>query len=174
MKVLYFMVLLFAVSACSSDREEKSSAKEDTASVTKKAATDKHAGHDEHNHSGTHDDHSADKIAEKEEEKANPYDGIIYIETGAVQCQAQGVTHLETAQLLIDNGIEVLESQCADLSGEGVIIQCGLVGPDINVHTVAPENHARALSMGFKSTSSLKQGDDTGYTVKDCDSLKQQ
>ncbi|HED34367.1 MAG TPA: hypothetical protein ENJ08_09165 [Gammaproteobacteria bacterium] len=174
MKVLYFIVLLFAVSACSSDKEEKSTAKENTASAAKTASTDKHDSHDDHSHSGAHDDHSADKTAEKEEEKANPYDGIIYIETGAVQCQAQGVTHLETAQLLSDNGIEVLESQCADLSGEGVVIQCGLVGPDINVHTVAPENHARALAMGFKSTSSLKQDDDAGYTVKDCDSLKQQ
>ncbi len=171
MKVLYFMVLLFAVSACSSDKEEKSSVKENTTSITKATSTDKHGEHDDdHNHSGTHDDHATEKKAEK----ANPYDGIIYIETGSVQCQAQGVTHLETAQLLIDNGIEVIESQCADLSGEGVVIQCGLVGPDINVHTVAPENHARSLAMGFKSTSSLKQGDDIGYTIKDCDSLQQQ
>lgn len=174
MKVLYFMVLLFAVSACSSDREEKSSAKDNTASTTKSASADKHS-HDDHDHGHNHSEaHDDEHSAEKNEEKANPYDGILYIETGAVQCQAQGVTHLETAQLLIDNGIEVLESQCADLSGEGVVIQCALVGPDINVHTVAPENHARALAMGFKSTSSLKQDEDAGYTVKDCDSLKQQ
>jgi len=170
MKTLYLITMLFALSACGSDKDEPA-AKDETPvarSSTKGSSSSTTTSHSS----------AAKKTVDKEQEEADKaaeaYDGIVYIETGAIQCQAQGVTYLETAQLLIDNGIEVLESRCADLSGVSVIAQCGAAGLDINVHVIPPESHARALSLGFKSTADLKRDDDTGYTEKDCKSVKLQ
>ncbi|VAW73933.1 hypothetical protein MNBD_GAMMA10-2807 [hydrothermal vent metagenome] len=172
MKIFYFMVMLFALSACGSDKEEPV-AKDESPVTQKSTATDTTPQEDTAPPPVSSVQKAADEKAEKD--AANTaYDGIVYIETGAVQCQAAGVTHEETAQLLINNDIEVLESKCASLSGVSVIAQCGGPGLDINIHIISPDSHARALSLGFKSTASLKQDDDPGYTEKDCESVNLQ
>ena len=37
---------------------------------------------------------------------------IVYIKDAAIQCEFEGLSEIETAQILIDSGIDVLQSQC--------------------------------------------------------------
>ena len=37
---------------------------------------------------------------------------IVYINDAAIQCEFEGLSEIETAQVLIDSSIDVLKSQC--------------------------------------------------------------
>jgi hypothetical protein len=37
---------------------------------------------------------------------------IVYINDAAIQCEFEGLSEIETAQILIDSSIDVLQSQC--------------------------------------------------------------
>ncbi len=99
---------------------------------------------------------------------ANENYEIIYIDDGAVQCEAKGSSKEETAQKLIDNGINVIDSQCGYLSNLMVATLCGLGDTNINLHTINAENLSDAQALGFESVSTLKRDDDIGYVITDC------
>ena len=93
---------------------------------------------------------------------------IVYINNGAIQCESKGLSETETAQTLINEGIDVLKSQCAHMTGIAVATQCGLGGTNINLHTINTQNLSDAKAVGFLSISDLKNGDDPGYKIIDC------
>ncbi len=93
---------------------------------------------------------------------------IVYINDGAIQCESGGLSEAETAQQLIDNGIDVSSSMCGYLSGVAVAAQCGLGDVNINLHVINIQNIPDALELGFKPVSSLKRDDDSGYVVIQC------
>jgi hypothetical protein len=93
---------------------------------------------------------------------------IIYIDDGAVQCESKGLSKEQTAQKLIDNGIDVIDSQCGYLSNFVVPTLCGLGDTNINLHTINAQNLSDAQALGFESVSTLKRGDDIGYGIAAC------
>jgi len=93
---------------------------------------------------------------------------IVYINDGAIQCESQGMSELETAQTLIDNGIDVLRSQCGFQSDIAVVAVCGAGDVNINLHTINSQNLSDAQALGFESVSTLKNDVDRGYVLIDC------
>mgnify|MGYP001610126743 CR=1 FL=1 len=89
---------------------------------------------------------------------------LVYISNGSIQCEFDGYTPSETAQTLIDNGIDVLESHCGFIAGISVSAQCGLGNVDINLHSINPQNLSDAEELGFKSVSELSEG----YEIIEC------
>ncbi len=99
---------------------------------------------------------------------ANENYEIIYIDDGAVQCESEGLSKEQTAQKLIDNGIDVIDSQCGYLSNLMVATLCGLGDANINLHTINAQDLSDAQALGFESISTLKHDDDIGYVITDC------
>lgn len=95
--------------------------------------------------------------------------GIVYINDGAIQCEFEGLSETETAQILVDAGIDVIESQCGFLTGVSVVDQCGAGDITINLHTIPIQNLPDAQTMGFESIETLNNDADTGYAITDCD-----
>ncbi len=154
MKAIYGLFILFALTACSNDNNESNSTA-DNSGVPENSSPAIDSG------TSANDNSAGDSNVEES-------DSIVYIETGAIQCEADGVSQAETAQLLTVNGINVIDSQCGDLTGVVVAAQCGLPGTDINIHTIPFQNLAGALALGFKSVTALKQDEDAGYMVREC------
>ena len=99
---------------------------------------------------------------------ANENYAIIYINDGAVQCESKGLSKEQTAQKLIDNGIDVVDSQCGYLSNIVVPTLCGLGDANINLHIINAQDLSKAQTLGFESVLTLKRGDDIGYVIEDC------
>ena len=93
---------------------------------------------------------------------------LIYIDDGAVQCVSPGLTEKETAQVLIDRGIDVINSKCGYLSDLAVAALCGLGDTNINLHEITSQNLQDAQALGFESVSTLRNGDNAGYEAIDC------
>ena len=92
----------------------------------------------------------------------------VYIDDGAIQCGFYGLSEEETAQMLINNGIDVIESQCGFLTGMDIAAQCGLGDVNINLHLIDAQNLRDAQALGFESVSVLERSDDTGYAITAC------
>ncbi|HHJ13645.1 MAG TPA: hypothetical protein ENJ79_04615 [Gammaproteobacteria bacterium] len=92
---------------------------------------------------------------------------LIYIETGSVQCEADGVSEQETAQLLTNSGIPVLATNCGELT-RPVAAQCGMPGPDINLHLIPTQRVDQARAMGFKLVADLENENGPGYFLTPC------
>ncbi len=94
--------------------------------------------------------------------------GLVYIDDGAIQCESNGLSVEQTAQILIDGGIAVTSSYCGYLSGIAVAAQCGLGDININLHKINIQNISDAKKLGFESVVSLRNGDDIGYVIIEC------
>ena len=93
---------------------------------------------------------------------------IVYINDGAIQCESEGMSQQETAQILINGGIDVIKSQCGYLSGIDVAAQCGLGDNNINLHTINIQNLIDAQALGFDTVLTLNRDDDIGYVIIEC------
>jgi len=93
---------------------------------------------------------------------------LVYINSGAIQCEYDGMTTEETADVLTNSGIDVLESACATMTGLAVMAVCGAGTTNINVHSIPSANVADAEEIGFANVSTLKNEFDSGYLVSEC------
>lgn len=93
---------------------------------------------------------------------------LVYINSGAIQCESDGKTGAETAQLLTDENITVNSTQCGHLSNIAVVAMCGGIGTNINVHNIASADLEKAKALGFENVTTLKQTDHLGYEVGEC------
>lgn len=84
----------------------------------------------------------------------------VYIDNGAIQCEFTGWSEKETAQTLIDNGIDVVNSSCGYLTGVGIADLCGLGDTNINLHRINRQNIPDARKLGYEPVSSLVREDD--------------
>lgn len=96
---------------------------------------------------------NSDSNSSKKEEYS-----LIYIDDGAIQCEFSGKPPEETAQVLIDNGIDVIESSCGYIKGLAVSAQCGLGDTNINIHRIPIQNTQDALDLGYSEVSELNDG----------------
>ena len=93
---------------------------------------------------------------------------LIYISNGAVQCEFTGYTPDETAQTLINNGIDVLSSYCGTLTGVATNSVCGASTTFINLHEINPQNLTDAEKLGFASVTELDADAEIGYEIIEC------
>ena len=92
---------------------------------------------------------------------------IVYKSTEAIQCQFEGNPPETTAQELIDNGIDVLGSECGFITGTEVPSVCGIGDLSINIHTIHVQNLDIAIDLGFTDVASLPE--EQGYEITECD-----
>ncbi|MGD8912518.1 MAG: hypothetical protein PVI97_08245 [Candidatus Thiodiazotropha sp.] len=104
-----------------------------------------------------------------EEKDSDESQETVYINNGAIQCESEGLSELETAQQLIDNGIDVILSTCGVLTGISTVTVCGAEDIRINLHVINAQNLADAQELGFESVSSLKNEDGIGYMILGCE-----
>ena len=93
---------------------------------------------------------------------------VVYINSGAIQCESPGKTGAETALLLTEQNIAVSDTQCAQLAEVSVIAMCGAPTININLHSIKAADLEKAQALGFKDVATLKQAGSLGYTVSTC------
>ncbi len=95
---------------------------------------------------------------------------LVYTGTGAAQCETGGLSLEQSAQRLIDAGIDVLDSACGAMTGVAFAAVCGAPTGEILVHEIRDVNAPHAREIGYESVETLvdpEQG--TGYRLVDCD-----
>lgn len=111
-------------------------------------------------------DNIYNKISYDEEEQENQ--SLVYINDSSVQCEFEGFSEQETAQILIDSGVNVIESTCGYISGISVAAQCGLGGININVHLISDDKVIDAQNIGYELIATLENDDGLGYETIEC------
>ena len=101
---------------------------------------------------------------------AAPGDGLVFQDRGSIQCQSDGMTPEESAQTLIDAGIDVLNSTCGYRTGVAFPSVCGAPTGEILVHQIRGVNIEHAVQLGFADIETLVDPEKgTGYELIDCD-----
>jgi hypothetical protein len=101
---------------------------------------------------------------------AGPGDVLVYRSRQSVQCGSRGLTPAQSAQRLIDGGIDVIKSGCGSLTGVFVPAVCGGDTGDILIHEIRRENLPDAEKLGFGSAATLiKPATGEGYAWVDCE-----
>lgn len=93
---------------------------------------------------------------------------VVYINDGAIQCESEGLSEKESAQIMIEKGIDVIDSNCAYRTGVEYEAKCGLGDGNINVHTIHSQSLPDAQALGFESVSTLRIGNNIGYEDIEC------
>lgn len=93
---------------------------------------------------------------------------LVYINTGAIQCESAGQSGAETALLLTEQNITVSNTQCGYLANVAVIAMCGSIDTQINIHRISNSDLEKAQTIGFEDVITLKQADNVGYTIEEC------
>lgn len=93
----------------------------------------------------------------------------VYIDDGSIQCESSGLSVEETAQPLINYGVDVFESSCAYITGIAIAAQCGLGDSNINIHLIDKENVIDAQNIGYEPVSTLEDDGYFGYETVECD-----
>lgn len=93
---------------------------------------------------------------------------LVYISDNSIQCEYQGDPPEITANILIEAGIDVLESSCGHLTGISAPTVCGGSSTGINLHKIRQENVDDASTLGFRSVSEIENEVDKGYQIVEC------
>jgi hypothetical protein len=94
-------------------------------------------------------------------------DTLVYIDSGAQQCESKGLLPRASAERLIDAGVDVLTSDCGVLTGVLLPAVCGAPTGDILVHEIRAANLPEAERLGFMGVATIA-GAGHGYTLVDC------
>ncbi|MGF1756615.1 hypothetical protein L4D76_01445 [Photobacterium sagamiensis] len=92
----------------------------------------------------------------------------VYIDDGAIQCESTGLSEKQTAQNLIEYGVDVFESSCGYISGIAIAAQCGLGDSNINIHLINADKVVEAQNLGYEPVSILKNDEGLGYETIEC------
>lgn len=93
---------------------------------------------------------------------------LVYINSGAIQCESAGKTGAETALLLSNENIAVTKTECGHLANVAMIAMCGGPAANINVHQISSADLAKAQLLSFENVTTLKQEEHLGYDVSAC------
>jgi hypothetical protein len=91
--------------------------------------------------------------------------------TGKTQCANDGLTLAQTNAMLIQGGLDVLESSCGVVIGIAFPAVCGGGTPNINIHRIRKVNIPDAERLGFADVKEIgvKPGvPGTGFQTEDC------
>lgn len=81
---------------------------------------------------------------------------LVYEGRQAVQCGSRGLTTAESAQKLIDGGIDVIASNCGIVTGQVYAAVCGAGTGEILIHEIRSENVRDAEQRGFNPVRELQ------------------
>jgi hypothetical protein len=94
---------------------------------------------------------------------------LVYEGRQSVQCGTRGLTTQQSAQKLIDGGIDVIESNCGVITGVAFAAVCGGGTGEILLHEIRSVNLADAEQRGFKAASTLTdRASGVDYAKVDC------
>ena len=88
----------------------------------------------------------------------------VFEEKNSIQCGPSGLSIEESAQRLVDTGIDVIQSDCAYNNLITVISLCGTRTSEILVHKIPVQNVADAEGGDFTNTNEI----DNEYSVYEC------
>ena len=98
---------------------------------------------------------------------------LVFESKQAVQCESRGIPLAESANRLVEAGIDVLESHCGQETGVAYTTVCGGGTTAINLHRINAVNLATANALGFASVDELIDTDrGTGFEIVDCGELE--
>lgn len=98
---------------------------------------------------------------------------LVYESKQAVQCESRGIPLAESANRLVEGGVDVLESHCGQETGVAYTTVCGGATTAINLHRINSVNLATANALGFTSVDELVDVDQgIGYEIVDCGELE--
>ena len=97
-------------------------------------------------------------------------DVLVFESRQSIQCGTRGLTTQQSAQKLINGGIDVLESSCAAMTGFAYATVCGNGTGDILIHRIRRANLEDAEERGFVPVDELRDPlVGSGYVRVDCD-----
>ena len=103
-------------------------------------------------------------------ERVSSGDVLVYESRQAIQCTTRGLTTQQSAQKLVNGGIDVLESNCGVSTNLVFAAVCGGGTGDIIIHKIRSSNLADAEQRGFSSVATLQNPTTgIGYAKVDCD-----
>lgn len=83
-------------------------------------------------------------------------DALVYESRQAVQCGSRGLTTSQSAQKLINGGIDVIASNCGVVSGVAYVALCGTETGEILIHEIPAVNIPDAEQRGFNRVTELQ------------------
>ena len=87
---------------------------------------------------------------------SQPGDLLVYESRQAVQCGSRGLTTGQSAQKLIDGGIDVIASNCGVVTGVAYAAVCGQATGEILIHEIRRVNVPDAEQRGFNPVTELQ------------------
>ena len=115
------------------------------------------------------EDSVAPKNSITREVSIGPENLLVYADREARQCESDGVSPEASAQILINAGIDVLQSTCGIKTGVEYPAVCGGETADILVHEIRSVNLPDAEQLGFQEISTLTDAAaGTSYELLDC------
>ena len=85
----------------------------------------------------------------------HPGDALVYEGRQSLQCGTRGLTTQESAQKLVNGGIDVVLSNCGVITGVVYAAVCGAGTGEILIHEIRAVNLPDAEKRGFKSVVTL-------------------
>ena len=103
-------------------------------------------------------------------ERVSSGDVLVYESRQAIQCTTRGLTTQDSAQKLVNGGIDVLESNCGVDTDLVHATLCGLGTNEILIHKIRSSNLADAEQRGFSSVDTVRNPTTgIGYAKVECD-----
>lgn len=96
-------------------------------------------------------------------------DLLVYADREVRQCESDGISPEASAQILINAGVDVINSTCGIRTGVEYPAVCGGATGDILVHEIRSVNLPDAEQLGFQAISTLiDEAAGTNYELVDC------
>jgi hypothetical protein len=93
----------------------------------------------------------------------------VYEGRQSLQCGSRGLTTQQSAQKLINGGIDVVQSACGVMTGVAFPAVCGAGTGEILLHEIRTVNLVDAEQRGFKAAATLQNpARGTDYARVDC------
>ena len=96
-------------------------------------------------------------------------DSLVYEGRQSVQCGSHGLTTGQSAQKLIEGGIDVIASHCGAVTGVVYVALCGTETGEILIHEIRGVNLRDAEQRGFNPVTELQDpASGTNWEKVDC------
>lgn len=115
------------------------------------------------------EDSVAPQNSTEQQNSIGPENSLVYADREVRQCETDGVSPEASAQILINAGIDVLQSTCGIKTGIEYPAVCGGTTADILVHEIRSVNLPDAEQLGFQEIGTLTNAAaGTSYELLDC------
>jgi hypothetical protein len=94
---------------------------------------------------------------------------LVYDGREILRCAASTEDLTDSAQLLVNDGIDVLSSVCGTPTEQPDPNACTPSVPRLLIHEIRAANETDAEEAGFVNTDSLSTNSEAGFTSIDCD-----